>query len=204
MSEIKIYKLFPTPIFQCKVEDHVNLNNELQNYIYDLRKKDEKGLKISNGGGGWHSPLFKISQSETLKKFCNRIAKNLLEITTKHYAWDCKLEQIEYEAMWSIINARNSYNLRHFHPNCNLSAAYYVKAKENCGNIKFFDPVDAKVMSAPAKKKFNDLSAEAIKFIPEEGDLLIFPSYLHHAVEENLSGEDRIVISFNISISKKL
>lgn len=48
---------------------------------------------------------------------------------------------------------KNSYNVRHFHPNCNLSAAYYVKAKEKCGRIKFFDPVDQKAMQSPAKKK---------------------------------------------------
>ena len=34
----------------------------------------------------------------------------------------------------------------------------------------------------------------------EEGKLLIFPSYIHHAVEENLSDQDRVVISFNIDI----
>jgi ectoine hydroxylase-related dioxygenase (phytanoyl-CoA dioxygenase family) len=38
--------------------------------------------------------------------------------------------------------------------------------------------------------------------VPEEGDLLIFPSYLHHSVEENLSEDERIVISFNIEILK--
>ena len=31
-----------------------------------------------------------------------------------------------------------------------------------------------------------------------EGDLLLFPSYLPHKVESNKSSEDRIVISFNI------
>ena len=45
-----------------------------------------------------------------------------------------------------------------------------------------------------------DLSVETLKFEPEEGKLFIFPSYLHHAVEENLSTEDRIVISFNVDI----
>lgn len=202
MNDIKILKLFPTPVFHCKVDDYVNLNNELEKYIYNLRKKDETGLKVSNGGGGWHSPMFKISESEILKKYCHKISKHLYEITTKHYAWDCKIEHIQFEAMWSIINSKNSYNLRHFHPNCHLSAAYYVKAKENCGKIKFFHPVDAKVINSPPKKKIVDISAEAININPNEGDLLVFPSYLHHSVEENLSGEDRIVISFNISIDK--
>ena len=35
----------------------------------------------------------------------------------------------------------------------------------------------------------------------EEGDLLLFPAYLPHGVQENESDEDRIVISFNININ---
>ena len=35
----------------------------------------------------------------------------------------------------------------------------------------------------------------------EEGDLLLFPAYLPHGVEENKSDEDRVVISFNININ---
>ena len=50
-------------------------------------------------------------------------------------------------------------------------------------------------------QKFNEISAEIIKIEPEEGKLLLFPSYLNHAVEENLSDEDRIVISFNINLT---
>ncbi|SVE62415.1 uncharacterized protein METZ01_LOCUS515269, partial [marine metagenome] len=35
---------------------------------------------------------------------------------------------------------------------------------------------------------------------PDEGDLLLFPTYLYHAVESNLSANNRIVISFNVDI----
>ena len=55
-----------------------------------------------------------------------------------------------------------------------------------------------KTMYHPPIQKFNEISAEIIKIEPEEGKLLLFPSYLNHAVEENLSDEDRIVISFNL------
>ena len=37
---------------------------------------------------------------------------------------------------------------------------------------------------------------------PEEGKLLLFPAYLQHSVDENLSDDERIVISFNIDINK--
>ena len=37
---------------------------------------------------------------------------------------------------------------------------------------------------------------------PAEGNLLLFPAYLYHSVEESYSNEDRIVISFNITIDR--
>ena len=45
-------------------------------------------------------------------------------------------------------------------------------------------------MKSPTKTKQTELSAEALSFTPDEGDLLIFPAYLHHSVEENLSNEE--------------
>tara|TARA_E500000331_G_scaffold347851_1_gene388600 strand:- start:597 stop:716 length:120 start_codon:yes stop_codon:yes gene_type:complete len=39
MSDKKIYKLFPTPIFECKLNNFEQLNLELEKYIYDLKKK---------------------------------------------------------------------------------------------------------------------------------------------------------------------
>ena len=38
--------------------------------------------------------------------------------------------------------------------------------------------------------------------ISNAGKLLLFPAYLYHSVDENLSDDDRIVISFNIDIIK--
>ena len=38
---------------------------------------------------------------------------------------------------------------------------------------------------------------------PEPGMLVLFPSYLEHSVNPNLSDHERIVISFNISLKKK-
>jgi uncharacterized protein (TIGR02466 family) len=202
MTSKKIHKLFPSPIFECQINNYKELNKDLEKFIYNLEKDDTKGVNASNAGGGWHSPYWQIAKTPIAKKFVDSVSPVLYEIITKDYAWKCKPEQIIFEGMWSIINRSNSYNLRHFHPNCHLSAAYYVKAKENCGKIKFYDPLDQRLIKAPRKSIQNDLNVEAITFTPQEGDLLIFPSYFHHSVEENLSGQDRIVISFNVEIQK--
>ena len=63
-------------------------------------------------------------------------------------------------------------------------------------------PKKSKVMYHPPIKEHNEISSEAVKIEPEEGKLLLFPAYLYHSVEENLSDDERIVISFNINIAR--
>ena len=201
MTKIKTHKFFPVPIFEFKIQNYKELNKKLEEYIYKLKEIDPKGIKLSNSGG-WHSPYFKIGESEVLKDFVKIIQKYLSEIITVDFGWAFRNDKVIIEGMWSVVNKKNSFNIRHSHPNCMLSAAYYVKAQKNSGKIKFWDPKEVKTMRYPFIEKFTDLSVEVIKFEPEEGTLFIFPAYLHHAVEENLSDEDRIVISFNVDILK--
>ena len=197
MSNIRIHKFFPVPVFEQKLENYKELNPKLEKFIYDLKKNDPEGQKRSNAGG-WHSPFFNINESEPVKKLISSFTKSLPEIMTEHMGWRINKDKITILDMWSVVNKKNTFNVQHSHPNSLLSAAYYVKAKKNSGNIKFFDPKEMKTMYHPPIQKFNEISAEIIKIEPEEGKLLLFPSYLNHAVEENLSDEDRIVISFNL------
>jgi uncharacterized protein (TIGR02466 family) len=55
-------------------------------------------------------------------------------------------------------------------------------------------------MYYPKKRVYNEFNSAIAKIRPEEGKLLLFPSYLHHGVDENLSEEERIVISFNVIV----
>ena len=53
----------------------------------------------------------------------------------------------------------------------------------------------------PKVENPNNLNTNIVSIKPEEGLLVLFPSYLHHSVDVNRSNEDRIVISFNINLS---
>jgi len=105
--------------------------------------------------------------------------------------------------MWAIINKKGSLNQKHLHSNNDLSAAYYVTAEENCGDIIFYDPRPATIYKHPIAKKPNILNATINSISPEPGMLVLFPSYLEHSVDPNLSEQKRIVISFNLSLDKK-
>ena len=76
-----------------------------------------------------------------------------------------------------------------------------MKAPKDCGNINFYEPNEVKKFHRPPVEKLTELSSNGFSIKPEEGNLLIFPSYLYHEVGKSLSEEDRIVISFNVSHS---
>ena len=199
MKNYQIYKLFPTPVFHFRVENYQELNTELENYILDLRKKDEKGQKKSNAGG-WHSHNFDLANDNMAKKFAKIFEKFYKKVIINEMGWKYDSNKVKMDAMWSIINKKGSFNIQHNHANAYLSSAYYVRHPEKSGSIKFFDPREQKNIRYPKIKNYTDISAVITEITPKEGDLLIFPSYLYHSVGENLSEDDRIIVSFNIDI----
>ena len=199
MKNSETLKLFVDPVFKYKFDDFEELNNELANYIYELQKKDEEGLKRSNKGG-WHSKNFQLTDSNSIQyKFALRLQKYIADAFQK-FGWKIENKNIRISEMWAIINKENDFNVLHIHPNCYLSSAYYVKAKKNCGKFEIENPNLAKRHSFPEISVINELNIEVASIDVSEGDLLLFPSYLPHKVGKNESGEDRIVISFNVDI----
>jgi len=199
MNQKNVYELFPDPIFHCKLENYKQINKELLNYILELQKKDKIGNTHSNRGG-WHSPNFDLVKPGPPINFINSFKDFLKHIIEDKFGWEYVPNKQRIVAMWAIINKNNSYNVRHNHQNCYLSAAYYIKKPENSGDITFHDPKEVKTYRFPEVEKHTNYSAQSITIKPEEGDLLIFPSYLFHEVGINLSNEERVVVSFNVDI----
>lgn len=196
----EVFHAFPTPIWRYSLPNFKELNKVLLEYIFTLQKNDPEGTKQSNRLG-WHSQGFKLNDSpcQNFLKACSPCIQH----SAKAMAWDLSFYELHITGMWAIINKNNASNLRHFHPNNMLSAAYYVKADKNCGNIKFHDPRPANepiLLKTTNQNQFNRIE---LPIEPETGKLVIFPSYLHHSVLPNDSNEERIIISFNVNLTPK-
>ena len=199
MNNPEISLFFPEPIFKYKLEDYQNFNKELKTYIYELHKKGLFG-QIKSNRGGWHSPNFKLTDKNSVQfKFALELQKYILK-TFQTLGWKTENKNISINAMWAIINKKNDFNVVHTHPNSYLSAAYYVSAPKNCGKFQIENLNIAKKHSYPEILQNNELNAQVAGLEVEEGDLLIFPGYLPHKVAMNQSDQDRIVISFNVSV----
>ena len=191
---------FPTPVWVTKIKDYVNINNDIYKYIKDMQSIDEKGV-IKSNINGWHSKDFNLADEQP-RKFISNISENINSVL-KDMNWDDPDQKIKISSMWAIINKGGAANARHHHGNSDISAAYYVRAPENCGDIVFYDPRPAPVFSHPKAKSPNSLNAMINPIKPIEGYLILFPSYLEHSVNSNISKNERIVISFNINIGNR-
>lgn len=195
-----MHLFFSTPIWSSKIENYQTVNDNMLNYITDLQKKDSDGV-IKSNFKGWHSKNFDMKDVEP-KNFIEEIKTNINTVIND-MDWDLQTQEVKISNMWAIINTKGSLNQKHHHSNSDLSAAYYVSAEKNCGDIIFYDPRPARVYKHPIAKNPNILNATINSISPEPGMLILFPSYLEHSVNPNLSDHKRIVISFNLSLDKK-
>lgn len=194
-----MHLFFSTPIWTSKIDDYDKVNEEMLNFIINLQKKDSTGIVKSNFKG-WHSKDFDL-KDKCLTKFVTAIKKNI-NTSLNDMNWDLDSQSVKITNMWAIINEKGALNQKHHHSNSDISAAYYVSAHDDCGDIVFYDPRPARVYRHPIAKSPNKLNATINSVKPEPGLLVLFPSYLEHSVNPNLSNKKRIVISFNLSLDK--
>ena len=195
-----MHLFFSTPVWTSQIDNYENINSKLKDFIYNQRENDPEGT-IKSNIKGWHSKMFDL-QNKSLGIFLNAL-KPKIEEAIEDMGWDINNQIVKITSMWSIINKKDSFNERHHHGNSALSAAYYVNADQNSGDIVFYDPRHAFIFSHPESSKLNDLNAQTKSISPKSGLLVLFPSYLDHSVQPSKSMEDRIVISFNVSLIPK-
>ena len=200
---------FPTLIFQIELPQPEELNKQLLSAIYAQQERDQKGIERSNitALGGWHShnDLHKVPEFAEISRLVIEATRRIAEDQGYDKRYGMKIG-----TMWSIINPPGSANRAHVHPGCLWSGVYYIHAPEKAGSIEFIEPRTAHLMNQP---RFSPNAKRArenwtkVRFEPKPGRMIIFPSWLYHAVDTNESTETgraghRVIISFNLNQTK--
>ncbi|MDH3640625.1 MAG: TIGR02466 family protein [Gammaproteobacteria bacterium] len=196
---------FPTSIYFRDLPDSVELNEAIGTHIYAWRSQDEEGIVRSNVTqvGSWHSNL-DMHQREEYDALTGQVIATAQEIFDD-LGYDPAYEPA-FSNMWANINPKYGYNRNHIHPNALWSGVYYVQTPPDSGRIFFSDPrAQAQVLTpcyAPETSRRSEAWNE-VYFEPIEGRVILFPAWLVHEVEPNMSDRegptgDRISVSFNL------
>ncbi len=193
----KTVNIFPVPVHQFDVNGFSEIQDELIDYVYKMRKKDPVGHTISNRRG-WQSSCFSLeNEDDILQNFLTNCLSEFPPIEKS-----IKL----FVSAWININPPEAFNLKHNHPTSDLSGVLWIKSQKDCGNIVFESPrsfaTHQEIDSYTEDFKKNNNYFHSFSFNPVAGRILVFPSHLEHHVDFNQSQEDRISVSFNIRLSE--
>jgi uncharacterized protein (TIGR02466 family) len=190
----KIFKteIFTASIYSFKLDLDLKAIND---YCY-FYSNNKKSVKKSNSNGfqsedvSNNSDIINLLKNTFLEK-TNIVSKEIYKINNN----------LKISNIWFNINKYKDYNMEHDHPNSILSGVFYSKIPKDSGKLVFKSSENIGVyLSNISILEYNSENSTKIIFNTDINYLHIFPSWLKHYVEPNMSNEDRISLSFNTNI----
>lgn len=161
------------------------------------RRRSEDVGQPPARSGGYNSqsirPAMAYPETKRLITLIERLAQAPFE--EFGFSHTCKIMNF-----WYNINGHRDYNVAHNHPTATLSAVYWSQTPQDCGDLVLHNRVENDYIQMTwGGNKDNNYNVSKIKVNPVPGRLLLFPSWVYHSVDCNLSQEDRISLAFNLS-----
>ena len=198
--------MFPTFLGEALFPDYVAIKNKLLASIDRVRREDTEGVVISKQyyAHGYtsfftYNTLFNEPGFEQLTAF---ICQQATYYSAKQL-WDIQRFEPSMTAMWCNVNGKHSYHAEHLHPFSHISGVFYISCSSDSGDIAFKDPRPGRMMVPPPVAQSVPENSMVVKIMPEDGKLLMFPSFLEHSVAQNPTDTERVSVSFNFEMRQR-
>ena len=203
--QIKPGFMFPTQFWTAELNENIA---RLQSEAYLVKKNDKNGVIKSNSGiQGYHSKDIKdLNNLPGTKQLIKQItnAVNAIHQISRQ-------GELQLTNFWINISGKGSSNTPHTHSGLTYSGVFFIKVPQEMKGGRFlfyrnFNEADfistgyMGLFREGYKKQGYDYPINTIS--PKENMLVVFPSWVPHAVEINLSEEERISLSFNFKLNR--
>jgi uncharacterized protein (TIGR02466 family) len=186
MSEPVIHGLFPTPVVFSSI-DREFTEQELEFF----KKSGETTYKNEGNVTSLNRYIVEEPEMATIKAE--------IEAAVNHYMDKIIVAKPDVKAYitqsWLNYTQPGEFHHKHEHPNSYLSGVLYINADPEKDKIYFYKN-GYKRISLPTNN-YNLFNSESWWFNVGTCDMVIFPSYLTHMVEQTESKDTRISLSFN-------
>jgi uncharacterized protein (TIGR02466 family) len=103
---------------------------------------------------------------------------------------------------WLNYTEHGEYHHKHAHPNSFLSGVVYIDVEPTKNGITFYNPMYKPIVIK--SKEYTELNADSQSFSIATKSIVVFPSYLMHAVDKSGSERTRVSLAFNTFLRGKL
>lgn len=187
--------MFPTLVW--KIQLKAELQKAIDAQILAAVERMRRDLPELAPGQGWQSDktLQELEEFRNLISCVNDAAKSVLRFLRVGY------DAFEITGCWANVLAKGAAHRAHSHPNNFLSGVYYVRTQPGADIVNFHDPRSQTGIIRPPVVELTAENTDQVVVRVKNGTLLIFPAYLQHSVDTNMSEKERVSISFNIMFS---
>jgi hypothetical protein len=193
------FDLFPTLVTKTSNFLSAKQCGDIFNFLKNNKILLAEHNSLSEGGKSSFDGVFGTGIINLIEKNvvgCESINEKLNECLFNYSKQSGVNIYYAQRSSWFNIQDKNSYMKKHSHILCSVGGALYINVDENSSGIYFYNPNP--FLTITNYKQNTPYTYEWYKFIPKNGDLIIFPSWLSHGSnDERNQTEERTVISFN-------
>ena len=153
-------------------------------------KATVSGFQTLPGKNLFESPSKKIAQLKTI--IINEIKAYYLKYHSKSCSYIQKLPSGNNLLGWHVILKHQGHQTAHIHPGGWLSGVIYLKVVPSLGKD------EGAIEFSLNGERYSNINASKLTHHPEVGDIVFFPSSLHHKTIPFTTDSDRIIISFDL------
>ena len=184
-----IIGIFPTPIYTSK------LNRQLSKE--ELSFIDKTKLNVYSNDGNTTSKDNNILENIVFKNLKDDLYLRVKDYFDKIVSSSNNITPYITQS-WLNYTETNQFHHKHSHPNSLVSGLFYINCHEEYDKINFFnDNYKSIVLDV---ENYNLYNSETCLLSVKTGDIILFPSSLHHSVETKQGNNTRISLAFNVFV----
>lgn len=196
--DYQIVPLFSSPLF---IKDDVIANPEEVEHLKSLEM-----VRMSSNNGDYTKDKYVLNDPK-VSNLKNTILNNVYKFTFDELKVSNEVE-FYLTNSWVVRHRKMDWAQQHVHTNSILSGIYYIDVGEKSGKLNFIkETSNLTVFPIHMDLSFrecNILNSRVWTFLPKNNQLFIFPPWLLHSVEKNMSDKLRYSLAFNVYIKGKI
>ena len=188
--------IFPVQVFRAVYDNAQELQKKIVPEFLAREKSDESPVRYSANGYtsyGVDSDILNDPLLEDLKGFADLCVQQCHKET--------KLAGVpKLTNSWFSINRKYTYHEEHNHlPDC-WSGVYYVQADQDHPGLTLVNGNQKSNWPKTGITELSEANSPTVTCAALTGSLIIFPSYLWHKVDQQMTDKERITVAFNYGI----